>query len=127
MSNKLKSFLILTLVFGSVLLLTTPILAVDTGVSVVENSSLKLGDTSPVKTATNIINVLMGLLSLLAVCLILYGGFVYMTSGGSEEKIDQAKRVLKNSAIGLVIILSAWGITYYILTTLVGVTGGSGS
>jgi len=125
MSNKLKSFLILTLIIGSVFLIAPHSLAaVDTGVNAVD-SSISLNNQSPIKVATNVINILMSLLSLIAVCLILWGGFTYMTSNGSEEKIDQAKKILRNATIGLVLILSAWGITYFILTKLVGDTGGS--
>lgn len=126
MSNKFKSFLIFTLILGSVFLAAPQVLAaVDTGVNEVGNS-IALGGTSPIKTATNVINILMSLLSLIALGIILWGGFTYMTSNGSEDKIDQAKKILRNGVIGLVIILSAWGITYFILSKLVGdTTGGS--
>ena len=124
MSNKLKSFLILIIIFGSALFIASPSLAaVDTGVNAIGNS-IALGNVSPMKTATNVINILMSLLSLIAICLILWGGFTWMTSNGSEEKVDQAKKILKNATIGLIIILSAWGITFFILTKLVGATGG---
>ncbi len=124
MSSKIKIFLISTLILSASFLLGSAALAADFGTNVVDES-IVLNDTSPVKIATNIINVLMGLLSFLALCLILYSGFIWMTSGGSEEKVSQAKKILKNGAIGLLIILSAWGITYYILTTLVGATSNS--
>jgi Type IV secretion system pilin/Amyloid A4 N-terminal heparin-binding/IPT/TIG domain len=125
MSNKFKSLLVLTLILGSFFLIVPQsFAAVNAGVNEVSNS-IALGNTSPIKTATNVINILMGLLSLIAISLILWGGFTYMTSGGSEEKIDQAKKILKNATIGLVIVLSAWGITYFILSKLVGDTGGA--
>jgi len=125
MSNKFKSFLILSLMVGSIFFVAPHALAaVDLGTSTIDNS-IALSNTSPITIATNVINILMGLLSLLAICLILWGGFTYMTSGGSEDKIETAKKIIRNGAIGLVIILSAWGITYFILTKLVNGTGGS--
>lgn len=128
MSNKLKSFLILFLLCGSMFLLVPHSFAatVNTGAAEV-GANLNLGNQSPYKTVTTIINVLMGFLSLLALCLILWGGFIYMTSNGSEEKIEQSKKILRNGAIGLVIILSAWGITFFIFSKLLDATGGAGS
>ena len=125
MSTKFKSFLIFSFLIG-IIFLSIPnqsLAAVNTGVNQVD-SSIALSNTGPLKVATNVINILMSLLSLVAVCLILWGGFLWMTSNGSEEKVAKAKKILINSAIGLVIILSAWGITYFILKKLVGATGG---
>ncbi len=86
--------------------------------------NIELGNTSPLDLAINIINWALGILALVAVVIILYGGFVWLTSAGNEERLAQAKRILRNGVIGLVIILSAWGITYYVLNTLLDLTGG---
>ena len=56
--------------------------------------------------AGSIIQLFLGLLGLIALVIVLYGGFVWMTSGGNEEKISQAKKILSAGVIGLVIILS---------------------
>lgn len=69
----------------------------------------------PRTIAANIINVLFGFLGLITVSLILYGGWLWMTSGGNPEKIQHAKDVLKNTAIGLLIIFSAWAIVTFII------------
>lgn len=85
-----------------------------------------LGSNSPIATAGKIIQVLLGLLGIIAVSIVVYGGFLWTTSGGSEEKISKAKKLLQNTVIGLIIILSAWGITTFVLNKLIGATG-SGS
>lgn len=123
---KLKRLLILILIFGAFFLTAGYSLAAtpDLGTSTID-STIALSSTSPIQIATNIINFLMGFLSILAVGLILWGGFIWMTSNGSEEKISTAKKILKNGAIGLLIILSAWGITYFILSKLITATGNS--
>lgn len=100
--------------------------AVDTGISKVD-SSLKIGAKSPVDIATTIINFLLGFLALAALGLMLWAGFLWMTAGGNEDKIAQAKKILRNGVIGLVIILSAWGIVYYVLTNVLNLTGNSNS
>ncbi|MFH1171763.1 MAG: pilin, partial [bacterium] len=82
-----------------------------------ENPSTSLGlGTSDLKaTVINIINWALGLLGLLAVGLMIYGGFLWLTSGGSEDRIRRAKKILINTLIGLVIILLSWAIVNFVL------------
>lgn len=84
---------------------------------------IALSDRSPVEIALYLISWFLGILAIIAVVLVLYGGFMWMTSGGNEEKIERAKLILKNALIGLVIILAAWGIVLYVLRILSGATG----
>ena len=49
---------------------------------------------------------------------------MYMTSGGDVERIKKAKRVMTNAIIGLVIILSSFAITEFILNKLTSATTG---
>jgi len=54
---------------------------------------------------------LTALAGLACVFFIVYGGILYMTSTGRPEKLDQAKRVLKNALIGVVIVIGAATLT----------------
>jgi len=65
--------------------------------------------------ALDFIKVLLGFLSIIFLAFVLFAGFKWMTSGGNETKIKEATSQMTNAAIGLVILLSAWGITRYIL------------
>lgn len=104
----------------------TPVHAqVETGLNEV-GSTIKLGSEDPRTIAARIINVTLGLLGIVVLCLIIYAGFLWMTSGGDAEKVGQAKKILQNSIIGLVIILSAWGITTFVINALINATGGGG-
>lgn len=67
-----------------------------------------------------IIRAFLGILGIVAICLTIYGGYMYMTSEGNETKVEAAKNILKNMVIGLVIILSAFGITQFIINMLTG-------
>jgi len=87
-------------------------------------ANIGLGTGNILDMVATIINVLFGLLGTLAVVLILYGGFLYMTSAGERDKIDKAKKVLINAAIGLVIILSAYAIAAFIISQLLRATLG---
>ncbi len=57
-----------------------------------------------------IINIVFGLLSLVFLILTIYSGIRWMTAQGNEEEVTKAKNTLKQAIIGLVIILSSWGI-----------------
>lgn len=47
------------------------------------------------------------LASAACVVFLIHGGFVYMTSAGKPERLDQAKRIIRNTLIGLLIVLGA--------------------
>ncbi|MFA6042841.1 MAG: Ig-like domain-containing protein, partial [Patescibacteria group bacterium] len=91
----------------------------------VENvgGTLTLGDADLKQTVINVIKWALGLLGLVAVIIMLYGGFLWLTSRGDEKQIDKAKRTLINGAIGIVIILVAWAIVLFVQRFITGSTG----
>jgi len=60
-----------------------------------------------------IINIVMGFLGMLAVLVILFGGFKWMTAGGNKEQVEKAQQLLVNGVIGLIVIFSAWTVAWY--------------
>ena len=62
----------------------------------------------------NIINALVIISTFLATAAFAYAGFLFLTSGGSEAKKDQAKKVFTKVLIGYLWILAAWVIVYTI-------------
>jgi hypothetical protein len=81
-----------------------------------------LSSTDPRTIAAKIINIALGILGILAVVLILLGGFKWMTAAGNEEQIEEAKKILTGGVIGLVIILASWGLATFIINSLVSAT-----
>lgn len=57
-------------------------------------------------------------MGLVLVILILVGGFRWMTSGGNEETIKNAKGLMSNAVIGLVIVILAYAIAWFVITRL---------
>ncbi|MFA5130828.1 MAG: pilin [Patescibacteria group bacterium] len=99
-------------------------LAADFGFAPISNSlSLATGD--PREIIGRIIQIALSFLGVIALILIMYAGFLWMTSAGDEDKISRAKSTLQSAVIGLIIILSAWAITTFILSRLFGVIGGT--
>lgn len=74
-----------------------------------------LGNTEPQIIAANIINIVLGFLGILSVCLILFAGFKWMTAAGNEERVNEAKKLLVAAVIGLLIILAAYAIAAFVL------------
>ncbi len=59
----------------------------------------------------SVITVLAGLAGLVATGFFVLGGFSYITSAGNPERMDGAKRTITFSAIGLIIVISAFALS----------------
>jgi len=81
-----------------------------------------LGGTDPREIAANVINVILGFLGIIAVVLILIGGFMWMTAAGNDDKVATAKKIMTAGVIGLVIVLAAFGIAKFVIQALIGAT-----
>lgn len=97
---------------------------VDLGLSPV-GPALGLPSTDIRLVVARIIRVAFGVLGTLALVLILYAGYLWMTAGGDEDKISQSKKIIFNAAIGLAIILSAYAIATFVINKLVEATTGN--
>jgi hypothetical protein len=86
------------------------------GVSYGAASGLGGGDVRIV--IGNIISAALTLLGIIAVLLMLYAGFTWMTAGGNEEKVTTAKRTILYAVIGLAIIMTSYAITRYVIVGL---------
>ena len=92
----------------------------DPGQNILRNT--QLGQNDPVVIVAGIINWILGLLGLVAVVLIIYGGFIWMFSRGNEEDIKKAKDIIVGAVIGLFIILASYGIASYVFNNLMNIT-----
>lgn len=67
-----------------------------------------VGETNIVAMVKNVVNWILGLVALIALIMALYGGFTMITSAGDDGKYKQGFKILKNAAIGLIIIGLSW-------------------
>ena len=81
-----------------------------------------LGNTDPREIAARVINIILGFLGIIAVVLILVGGFMWMTAAGNDDKVASAKKVMISGVIGLVIVLAAFGIAKFVIGALLRAT-----
>jgi hypothetical protein len=85
-------------------------------------TGIGLGSKDIRATIASIINVAMGLLGIIAVVIILLGGFKWMTAGGAQDKVDAAKKLIVSGIIGLVIILAAYAIATFVVGSILNAT-----
>lgn len=69
-----------------------------------------------------IINILLSFLGIVFLVLVLYAGFLWMTAQGDSKKVDQAKGMITQAIVGLIIIMAAYAISNYVLSALANVT-----
>jgi hypothetical protein len=98
-----------------------PALALETGINY--GTATGLGTRDIRDGVMSIVNVLLGFLGILAILIILWGGFRWLTSGGSEEKVGEAKKIIIAGIIGLIIILTSYALATFVVAELLQATG----
>lgn len=73
-----------------------------------------------------VIGAFLGLLAIIFIILILIAGHKWMTAGGNEEKVKEAKDQLRRAIIGLAIIIMAYAITNFVFEAVGDATGSGG-
>jgi hypothetical protein len=73
--------------------------------------------------AANVVNIFSVIVGIVAVIMIIYGGFKYITSGGDSGNVSGAKNTLIYAIVGLIIVALAQFIVHYVLGTAASATG----
>src|SRR3989339_920826 len=74
-------------------------------------------DPRKVDLKEQVMYLVQGFLSVLGIIfliIIVYSGFRWMMAGGNQDQVSEAKKWIRNSIIGLAIIISAYGITLFV-------------
>ncbi len=80
------------------------------------------GSTAPdlASVVGKLIGQLLGLVGVILMAYVLYGGFMWMTAAGEPKKVSTAKDVIRDAMIGLVIIVTAYALTNFVLVNVIG-------
>lgn len=82
------------------------------------------GETQDIRiTIAKVIRYFLGFMGIIFTVLIVYAGFLWMTAAGNESKVEESKKILSRSIIGLIIILASYSITALVICSAVDVTG----
>jgi hypothetical protein len=62
-----------------------------------------------------LLQIALGFTSLIALIIVIYGGFTWATAGGSPERVKKGRDILVWASVGLVVLVSAWSIISYVM------------
>jgi hypothetical protein len=62
-----------------------------------------------------VINTALGLLGVIFLTLLVYAGYIWMTAGGDESKVEKSKQTIGHALIGLLIVLCAYAIANFVV------------
>ncbi len=100
------SFLLLPLAAGATGLLND---------SCIDNGSCDIDQS--VQIFLNASQWLLGIVGSLALLFLIYGGLLWMTSGGKSDAIDRGKKIMINTLLGIGVVFLAWTAVNFILTS----------
>lgn len=73
---------------------------------------------TPESVIASIIQTALSFLGVIFLILMIYGGYLWMTARGNEEQSGKAKNTIVAAIIGIVIVLSAYAISYLVIEKL---------
>jgi len=115
---KIISFLVLAL---AILLLPNIVFAFQLIPSGCTGDVVRVEDcglTEIFQTFINFANFLLSIVGSVALLMFVFGGFTWLTSGGSSDKVKQGRDIMVNTAIGLAIVFAAATVIYSVGTAL---------
>ncbi|HNZ86741.1 MAG TPA: pilin [bacterium] len=62
---------------------------------------------------------LLGIIGSLSLIMFIYGGFLWIMSGGNEDNVKKGKETLKWAVLGLVVVFASYSILNFILDVLI--------
>ncbi|MFA5133381.1 MAG: pilin [Patescibacteria group bacterium] len=110
---KNKKNIIFLLIFATLLTLIPSFIFAQTG---------KI--TNPLPTADvptligQIIRAVLGVVGSIALLMFLYGGFMWLTSAGNEQKITKGKNIIVWAIIGLAVIFLSYALVGFVINSI---------
>ncbi len=127
MKIKIRKIIISTILLS---LFVLPVMVQAGMIGSLKNTAKPAGfevDDTDDKTLAELVGVIIGtflaLLGVLFISLMIYGGIMWMTDAGNNERAQKAKDIIRSALIGLVLTVSSYGIWAFIFEKLLGGTG----
>ncbi len=118
--NKILKQLLIFVVIVIILILPVFVLAQNPSLDLLEQVGSEKGPyqaTSDVTISTVLgtaVNAFLSLLGVIFIGLMVYGGYMWMTARGEEEKAVKAKDIIREAIIGLIIVIGAYAIWAFV-------------
>lgn len=123
-ARNLFAIALAVMVFMPMLALQVSAANIDTGLNYA--NSIGLGNRDPRDIASSVIKIILGFLGIIAVVIILLGGFKWMTAAGNDDKVGEAKKIISAGVVGLLIILASYGLASFVINQLMSATQNGG-
>lgn len=82
------------------------------------NTAQVQSDTALAETIGSIIAKVLEIIGIVFLLFMIYGGWIWMKAKGNEEQVTRAREILTNSVIGILIIVTAYLLTFFVLKSL---------
>lgn len=67
---------------------------------------------------SSIIGAVLSFVGVIFLVVMIYGGILWMTARGNEQRVDTAKNLIIDAVVGLVIVTAAYAISYFVTNLL---------
>jgi hypothetical protein len=81
-------------------------------------TTLGLGTADLKTVVVSTVSLVLGLLALIQTIMVLYSGFILLTSKADEERRHEAKMTLLRAVLGMFIVGLAWSIVVFLFHTV---------
>lgn len=75
-------------------------------------------DANAITIISAVVSTVISLLGVVFIGLMIYGGFIWMTARGNEERVTKAKDLMTAAVIGLIIVMMAYAISYFVISSI---------
>lgn len=116
-NKKIMIAMLIVLTVAVAAFIALPAFAQDTGTGTNVIQNVKLG-----VVVQRVISAVLAIVGLLAAVYLIYGGVLYLTSGGEPKAADKAKHVILSAIIGVIIVFVSWALVNYVMSALFGRT-----
>ena len=123
----LKKSLIISIIALIVLSAAMPVLAQYGLDETAGAAGISTGGGDLPTTIGRVISIALGVLGVIFLCLLLYAGWLWMTAMGDSKKVSTAKDLIIAAVSGIIVIVLAYAVSSFVLTSLSNVGGNSSS
>ena len=85
-----------------------------------KGAGYNIGEAKAEDMISLIITTVLTFVGVIFLVLAIYGGYIWMMARGNEQEVEKAKNTLTAAVIGLVIVIAAYAISYYVINALGG-------
>ncbi|MFH1565459.1 MAG: hypothetical protein ABIC82_06530 [bacterium] len=95
---------------------------INVSTSAMYKTNTEANDKSLATYIGKVISYALSMLGVIFLVLLVYGGFIWMLARGDSEEVKKSKDIIINAAIGIIIVLISYAITYYVVANLTSTT-----